>query len=87
MIHEMVPSGVHAWTDFKMRNVHSITDGLNMDAIKIEKKIYISGPETNIFIFLSFFFCDYLSGLQAAKLIKWARAEPHGSITAACPRP
>ena len=49
LIHKVVPSGVHAWTDFKMRNVHSITDWLNMDAIKIEKK--------KIFIFfLSFSF-------------------------------
>ena len=53
LIHEVVPSGVHAWTDFEMRNVHSITDGLNMDAIKIEKKRYLFS-----FFFL---FCENLS--------------------------
>ena len=38
----MVPSCVHAWTNFEMRNVHSITDGLNMDTTKIEKYIFFS---------------------------------------------
>ena len=54
LIHEVVSSGVHAWTDFKMRNIHSITDGLNMDAIKIEKKRYL-------FSFFLFLFCENLS--------------------------
>ena len=54
LIHKVVPSGVHAWTDFKMRNVHSITDWLNMDAIKKLKKRYL-------FSFFLFLFCENLS--------------------------
>ena len=60
----MVSSGVHAWTDFKMRNVHSITDGLNMDAIKIEKK--------KIFIFFLSF--SFLLELEL-RFIVYLRAE------------
>ena len=52
----MVPGGVHAWTDFEMRNVHSITDGLNMDTIKIKKIIYPSRAQHLLLIEIELIF-------------------------------